>query len=80
MDWTARTPHMRPMSERRGNIFRFRKLKWGAPKRLDGLKAIGLESGPPPVPARGPGIATIGLVVAGVAGGFAIGMALLGVF
>jgi hypothetical protein len=84
MDEPARTPHMVPMSERRGNIFRFRRLKWGNPRRLEGLRAIGLESARPNAagegPRRGgPGVA-LGLVVVGVAAGFAIVTALLGGF
>jgi hypothetical protein len=83
MDEPARTPHMVPMSERRGNIFRFRRLKWGNPRRLEGLRAIGLEPARPNAagegPRRGPGVA-LGLVVVGVAAGFAIVTALLGGF
>ncbi|RYE08733.1 MAG: hypothetical protein EOP22_11985 [Hyphomicrobiales bacterium] len=66
------------MARRPSNIFNFRRLKWGAPKRLDGLKAIGLEGGQPgPVPSRGGGI---GLVLVALAGGVAIVMGLLGWF
>ncbi len=82
MDERAPQPHIPPMSERRGNIFRFRRLKWGAPKRLDGLRAIGLEdeareAGPA---RRRVSAGTIGLIVVGVAAGFAIGMSVLSGF
>jgi hypothetical protein len=83
MDEPARTPHMVPMSERRGNIFRFRRLKWGNPRRLEGLRAIGLEparaNAAGEAPRRGLGVA-LGLGVVGVAAGFAIVTALLGGF
>jgi hypothetical protein len=70
------------MTEPRRNIFRFRRLKWGAPRRLDGLKAIGLAegraAGGAAPEARGPG--RLGLWVAALAAGLAIGMGLLGWF
>ena len=70
------------MNERRSNIFRFRRLKWGAPKRLDGLKAIGLEGARPPAPEvrRGIGGSGFGIVVAAIAAALAVGMGLLGWF
>ena len=83
MDGDEPGSHMRRMSERRGNIFRFRRLKWGAPKRLDGLKAIGLEDARAPAPevsSGGIGAGTIGLVVVAMAAGAAIGFSLLGWF
>ena len=84
MDEPPPAPHIPPVSERRGNIFRFRRLKWGAPKRLDGLKAIGLEDDARreagPVPRRGVSAGTIGLIVVGLAAGFAIGMSVLSGF
>ena len=84
MDERAPNPHIPPMSERRGNIFRFRRLKWGAPKRLHGLKAIGLDNvgrtEPRPQVRRGVSPGTIGLIVVGVAAGFAVGMSVLSGF
>ena len=69
------------MSERRGNVFRLRRLKWGDPERLEGIKAIGLDADPPRrARRRVPDAAALGLIVAGVAAGFAIGMGLLGGF
>ena len=74
-------PHIGAMSEHRDNIFRFRRLKWGAPKRLDGLKAIGLEGeGRPPEGRRGIGGGGVGIVVAAIAAALAVGMGLLGWF
>ena len=70
---------MRAMSERKGNIFRFRRLKWGAPKRLDGLRAI--EGAPPSAPERrGISGSGVGIVVAAIAAALAVGMGLLGWF
>lgn len=66
------------MSDRRpSNVFRFRRLKWGAPKRLEGLKAI--DGGRPAAPG-GRGSGTIGLGLVGVVAGLAIVMGLLGWF
>jgi hypothetical protein len=70
---------MRAMSERKGNIFRFRRLKWGAPKRLDGLGAIERARPSAPEP-RGIGGSGIGIVVAAIAAALAVGMGLLGWF
>lgn len=64
-------------TRRPNNIFNFRRLKWGAPKRLDGLKAIGVKDEPTIVRGGGIGGGTIGLVLAGLAGGFAVVMAAL---
>jgi hypothetical protein len=55
----------------------------GAPKRLEGMKAIGRGSGSAggaPAPRRAAGAGTLGLVVAAIVGGLAIGMSLLGWF
>lgn len=72
---------MRAMSERKGNIFRFRRLKWGAPKRLDGLRAIGLEGARSSAPERrGISGSGVGIVVAAIAAALAVGMGLLGWF
>jgi hypothetical protein len=81
MDERRSGSHIPVMSERRGNIFRFRRLKWGDPKRLDGIKAIGLEDDPAPEPRRrGIGQGTIGLLVVGFAAAFAIGMSVFSGF
>lgn len=68
------------MSERHGNIFRFRRLKWGAPKRLEGLKAIERgEGAPAPVPERGGiSLSAVGLWVAGIAAALAIAIGVIG--
>lgn len=67
------------MPERPDNIFRFRRLKWGAPKRLDGLRAIGAKDAPVPATRSGRG-GGIGLVLAGLVAAGAIVMSLLGLF
>lgn len=67
------------MPERPDNIFRFRRLKWGAPKRLEGLKAIDGTRPAAPVP-RSIGGGSIGLVLVGAVAGLAIVMGVLGWF
>jgi hypothetical protein len=70
------------MSERRGNIFRFRRLKWGDPERLRGLRAIGFadESAQQPPTRRRPSAGTLGLLLTAAAAGLAIGLSVFGWF
>jgi hypothetical protein len=71
----------------RDNLYFFRRLKWGDPKRLRGMKAIGLaphtprEGGPMSAPPpRANNTATLGLIVAGVAALVAVGLGAFGMF
>ena len=60
------------MDQRPDNLFRFRRLKWGAPKRLRGAATL------PPVGGGGDGRRWLALVAGVIV--VAVGMRLLGWF
>ena len=73
----------RPAPRRPSNVFRFRRLKWGAPKKLRGLEAIGVEQPGPAsdaAPGRRGNSGWLGLLLVATVAGFAIGMSVFGLF